>query len=421
MPWAPTVPPAPARPAVTGWWALLRAVASQPLTLSNLATVKGIMLALQSFTLDNAAQTKGLSQATQSMTVADMAAAIGKQLAQQSFTVNSAASWYGKPGANQPIPILDSAVLVGIILAPQQISFLTEGLITGFEGTLSANQVIPLVDSATVAGMQAAGQSFTLVNTGALAGKPGADQVLALTETGAVVAISAAAVSLAITNAGTVYAVAAANQSFDLANDAAAVDATVYGPTFVGVNVSNSASGIYLQSNSVGDLCIGFGVQGTASVPGLPSGWTSLSTQTATNFGCRMAYKFATTTSDLKPTYSGATQWFTFVYSSVSAIGATAASSTSSSSTTLTFPALTLQASGSWVMRMCYRLQGQQTVTMLPAGWRTLMMLPAVGFGGANGNGMDSDGGLASGPSAYTTPSMASSSVYKSITVELKV
>lgn len=409
MAWTPTVPPAPARAPVTGWWALLRSLAQQPITLQNLATVKGVMLALQSFSLTNAATVKGLSQATQTMTVQDMATAIGKQLAAQQLTVNDNASWYGVPGAVQPIPILDAAVVVGIVLAPQQISIISEGLITGFEGTLSANQFIPLADSATVAGMQAAGQSFTLVNTSALVGKPGADQVFALTETGAAVGIPAAAIDLAITNAGTVYAVAAANQTLTLANSATAVDATIHGPTFIGYSNGSTGSAISCQ---VGDMIVGFGFGTTA--PTLPAGWTNIANANLTGYGVRFGYKIATATTDPTAVWTGSSGRAMYVFRNCTGMGAIATSAATAAALTMIYPALnlTVLTGTSMLLRIGHRasLGTLSSTSNTPPGYTNASAaLPYASY--------------LSGPTAneiaWTTPSFGNSSVYKTITVEL--
>lgn len=376
MAWAPTIPPPPVRPAVTGWFALLRSLAGNTLALQNAALVKGIIVAAQSFSLTNAGSTKGLSQATQSMTVQDMAAAIGKQLASQQFSVTDAATMYGAPQATEVIPIFDFGSVIGIVLAPQQVSLLTEGLITGFEGTLSANQNIPIVDAATVKGLQAAGQSFTVIDSATLKGILGASQILAFTESGMAVGVSAASVSLVISNTGTVYARCTAGQTLTLNNSATAIDATVYGISWVGLQIGSSTSFLYYDyvggsyasvayDVQPGDVAVG--IIGASSTPALPSGWSNLSstpTHSVSGQGMRVIWKVLTTNNAHTEAGSPLIGYYA-ILRTASTVGATATQGGTGS--TMTFPALTRQVTdgSSAIVRIASRPTGG-----IPAGIR---------------------------------------------------
>lgn len=240
MAWAPTVPEPPVKPVVTGWFALLQALSQQTITMTNIATVKGVMAALQSTPLVGAGAVKGFQAAGQSFTVTDASALAGKQAAPQSFSVIDSAILRASVLAGNPLAVTDTSAAVGVVLSAQQISLLSVGGVTGFEGSLAGQSFIPIVDAATVAAAQGAGQSFTITDTAVLRGAPGANQVLAFTESGAVKVISAASISFAITDAGTVYALSIAPQSFSLTNSAAAVQVST-GVSFnaVTTNVTN--------------------------------------------------------------------------------------------------------------------------------------------------------------------------------------
>lgn len=193
-------------------------LAAQALTLTQLATAVALSAALQSAPIASGATTKGLQNGNQAFAITDAALAAGARVAGQSFSVTEAATVIGKPSANNPLLITGLGSVVGVVLSPQQVSLLNQGVVTGSEAIVTGPQFFAISDAATVAGVRAAAQSFTVVNGASWYGKPGAAQVVAITESGVAKGIAAANVSFTITATGAVYTQLVGAQSFSMSN-----------------------------------------------------------------------------------------------------------------------------------------------------------------------------------------------------------
>lgn len=268
MPWYPTIPDPPEPLHITGWWAVLKILAKQSLSVNNFGSSIGLMVAAQTVSIVNTATIGLYLQALQTIAINNSAKNDGVQSGSQVFSMSDAASWYAAPSAVQPFTIEDLASSVGIILAPQQVSMLNLGTITGSESPVSANQVVPIVNMAQIIGMQAAGQTFTVIDGANLAGKPGSNQVMALTNSGAAKGVSLANIQLLISNSGSVYAKVTAVQSFSI-NNSATAEQVYLGVAFSadGSGASGYATATDTVSASVGDTGYAFVATQTTTIP----------------------------------------------------------------------------------------------------------------------------------------------------------
>jgi len=133
-----------------------------------------------------------------------------------------------------------------------------------------------------------------------------------------------------------------------------------------------------MPTHQAGDLIIVFASRMASTIPSLVSGYTSLATGNRNvgtgNWGARIAYKIAATSSETVGTWTNAQAVIVAVYRGVAATGAIAQNA-GASNTTITYPALTLQAtnSQSWIIRFVHGGGSASSVsdltTNLPTGY----------------------------------------------------
>jgi hypothetical protein len=139
-----------------------------------------------------------------------------------------------------------------------------------------------------------------------------------------------------------------------------------------------SATSIVCPAHQPGDaLVIAAMVGASTTAPTLPSGFTSVLTQsnaTATTLAMRVGYKIATATNDLSGTWTNASELICAVYRPASGytlvIGQNA--SGSSTTTTINYPALSPMgdstSGNSWVVGFVAASNTTQTITTAPSG-----------------------------------------------------
>jgi len=113
--------------------------------------------------------------------------------------------------------------------------------------------------------------------------------------------------------------------------------------TNVGSAIATGAS-VTIPAHQAGDLLVIFANRlDEATIPTLPSGWTSAATKTGTNRAGRVGYRVATGSGTTSGTWTGAKTTLVWVLRDHGGIGAAAVGAAT------TLPALTLTGSSSWV------------------------------------------------------------------------
>lgn len=119
------------------------------------------------------------------------------------------------------------------------------------------------------------------------------------------------------------------------------------GTQFIGYGSGTTTATI--PTHAVGDILVAYAYRdGSTTLPTLPAGWTSITTQTGTSCCARLAYKVATATNDSSGTWTSASELIIHVYRADTnySIDIGAFASTSGTTNTLTYPAVTLQDNG---------------------------------------------------------------------------
>lgn len=164
-----------------------------------------------------------------------------------------------------------------------------------------------------------------------------------------------------------------------------------------------------MPAHQAGDTIIAFASRDGSTIPTLPPGWTNIVSENRAvgtgNWGARIGYKVAASSSETVGTWTNALAIVVVVYRGVTAIGASATGS-GAANKTITYPALTLQATNnqSWVARFV-RGGGSSSATS------DLDTNPIAGYvqraGQPNGGGnsaiaLDTNGPVTTNPTADT-------------------
>lgn len=398
MVWSPSIPPAPVKPAVAGWFAVIHILAAQAISMSSLATVIGVIAAAQSLPVTNSAAAKSVITANQTVAVNDSAINKGVQTALQSFSLTNSALSKPSVVAPQSLTITDLATVVGVATAQQQAAITNQGLITGIEAILVANQTVPIISAAAVKGLQTDGQVVAITSAATYFGKPGASQVVAVTDSATTKGYAAANVSIVITTTGSVYArinatqsfsvtssasfygKPAADQSFTVTNSATAELSTSF-TTFQGSGKSQGSGTITIPSHQAGDAIIIFIANGTNSIPTVPGAggtvptWTTLDSATGNNYGWRCVGTIATASNHTSGTFGPTPSYLTMMVAVVRgayAAGAVGGSSkttggSGSSGNSLAFTPTNTDGTSQFLYFWCSA--GGTTFTPVPSGY----------------------------------------------------
>jgi hypothetical protein len=140
----------------------------------------------------------------------------------------------------------------------------------------------------------------------------------------------------------------------------------------VPIQYVGQASGINsatLPAHQAGDLILAFAFRdGSTTIPALPAGYTNIRTNTNVSTAARIGYVFATNSSTLSGTWTGATSVLFQVYRGVTSLGG--ANSAAGLSTVLTFPAVTITNTNgfSWVAGFVGHASNNVAITTAPSG-----------------------------------------------------
>ena len=180
---------------------------------------------------------------------------------------------------------------------------------------------------------------------------------------------------------------------------------------FIGSVFSTSATAGTLPAHQAGDLLIGIAYRTSATVPGMPSGWTAVQQATATNTSIRVASFIATGPGTSGGTWTGAGKVLVLVYRNA-AIGAGNTTADYSGSSSWTSPALTLSntSGGSWVLTSAAFNSLARTGT-LPPGLTAIPGMDGTVPAGHTGAGVTSYAG--------GTGTISQSSYWAAVSVEL--
>lgn len=138
---------------------------------------------------------------------------------------------------------------------------------------------------------------------------------------------------------------------------------------YIGGGVGVSSAEIPLHS--VGDIIIAGAFRSNSNtIPVLPSGWVEIASGFGNQRALMIAYKFASSTSDIVEEFTGANNFVAHVYRGVSPQPIGEVQQMTSGTAIMTFPALTLQNSSgsSWVVGIGGISAGGQAVEIPPAG-----------------------------------------------------
>lgn len=138
---------------------------------------------------------------------------------------------------------------------------------------------------------------------------------------------------------------------------------------YIGGGVGVSSAEIPLHA--VGDIIIAGAFRSNSNtVPVLPSGWTEIASGFGNQRALMVAYKFASSTSDIVEEFTGANNFVAHVYRGVAPQPIGDVQQMTSGTAIMTFPALTLQNSSgsSWVVGVGGISAGGQAVEIPPSG-----------------------------------------------------
>jgi hypothetical protein len=184
-------------------------------------------------------------------------------------------------------------------------------------------------------------------------------------------------------------------------------------------NVSATANNVAITSTAAGDIIVVWAYfAGTATIPTLPGGFTSLVGTAGTQQAARLGYKISTGGDTTSGTWTNATQVVCQVYSGAAGFGTTP-TITAGNGTALTYSAVTLQdASGaSWVLGFggaasaTAGMNGTPTGTAPNLGTRTNQV---------KANGLDTGAGISSNLTVQTL-TVTTTGRWQTVTIELKV
>ena len=181
---------------------------------------------------------------------------------------------------------------------------------------------------------------------------------------------------------------------------------------FIGSVFSTSATAGTLPEHQAGDLLIGIAYRNSATVPGMPSGWTAVQQATTTNTSIRVASFTATGPGTSGDTWTNAGKVLVLVYRQAAIGASTTAIRTSSASTSWTSPALTLSdtSGGSWVLTAA-AFNSLNRVGTLPPGLTAIPGMDGTVPAGHTGAGVTSYAG--------GTGTISLSSFWAAVSVEL--
>lgn len=163
--------------------------------------------------------------------------------------------------------------------------------------------------------------------------------------------------------------------------------------SFVG-STSAVSDSVTAPSFLAGDLLLFFGYSTSGTPPPAVSGLTTLYSVGASGASHRIMYVFAGPSTVITPgVWTGTSANAVLVHRGVGGFGSTSVST--GNSNVLSYPALTIADSTSWVVRLASSVATDLT-TATPAGY-TGRTLVTTGV-----RGLDSNGGLSSNPNAAT-------------------
>lgn len=120
--------------------------------------------------------------------------------------------------------------------------------------------------------------------------------------------------------------------------------------TRVGSAIGNGQT-VTIPTHAAGDLIVIFAYRdGTNTLPGLPAGWTAITSGGGNTNSMRVGYQIAASSGTTSGTWTSATSVIAVVYRATGTIGIGASAQTGAASTTVTYPALTGMGSNSWVV-----------------------------------------------------------------------
>jgi len=183
------------------------------------------------------------------------------------------------------------------------------------------------------------------------------------------------------------------------------------------------ANTVTMPEHQAGDTILVFTFRNGSTIPSLVSGYTSLTTDHRAvgtgNWGARVAYKVAASSSEVVGTWTNATSILVLVYRGVSVISGTYATNKGTTSTTIVYPALTLTGTNqqSWVVRL---VGASNVSTTTP----DLTTNPLAGYVQRAGSAtdilaLDTNGPVSSNPTADSQVT-TSTTYWYTVTLELQ-
>jgi len=180
------------------------------------------------------------------------------------------------------------------------------------------------------------------------------------------------------------------------------------GVVFVGSNTAAATSVAVPSGHTTGDLMIMFTANssGLGSLPGLGSGWTSLRTGGTFGAAARLAYRYATSSSESAVTWSGASVCAISVYRGAT-LGVDGWGGTANS-----WPALSGFSADAWLYRVAY---GAGTTLNAPSGFTSRASLTS---GSYRARQCDTDGPYGSTSIAAATISPSAITYVSTVAIE---
>ena len=127
-----------------------------------------------------------------------------------------------------------------------------------------------------------------------------------------------------------------------------------------------------LPAHQSGDVILACAFHdGSTTLPTLPTGWTSITTNTGTTYAARFAFKVATSNAEASGTWTNATRVLFLVYRNANTSGLGVASrrnTNGATSTSVTYNATTSWPNLSWDVVLLGHQSTDQSATVVPAG-----------------------------------------------------
>jgi surface protein len=127
-----------------------------------------------------------------------------------------------------------------------------------------------------------------------------------------------------------------------------------------------------LPAHQSGDLVLAYAFRdGSTTLPTLPTGWTSITTNTGTTYAARFAFKVATSNAEQSGTWTDATRVLLLVYRNANTSGVELSprrNTNGATSTSVTYNATTSWPNLSWDVVLLGHQSTDQSATVVPTG-----------------------------------------------------